>query len=460
MLTYSFDKEKGKPLYEQLYRFIRNDILSGVISGNEKLPSKRELADHLKISKVTVENAYSILVSEGYVYSKEKVGYFAETGLTTPVPDKFNRESGNLEKKKNKYCIDLASNTVPPAQFPFTTWAKIMRNICLEKTEELLKQIEFKGTVCLRQSISRYLYEERGMKVSYEDIIIGAGSEYLYGVISIILGEEKYVAVECPTYPKILNAYNSNKIKILNLNMDNEGVALSGLNNKDCNIIHISPSHNFPTGIVTSPKRRQEILTWLSNQKDRYVIEDDFDSELRITGKPIPALYSMDKSNRVIYMNTFSKTIAPSVRISYCVLPHDLALKAEEIFKHSSCTVSSFEQYTLSSFIDNGYFERHINRNRKYYKKLREDLYKVLSEKNTDKLKFIDSQAGLHFMIEIKTDKNDDELKQMFESNNIKASFYSDYCKDNMIAHRLLVNYSGLNVEQFSSALDILLRNI
>lgn len=460
MLTYTFDKENSKPLYEQLYRFIRNDILSGVINGNEKLPSKRQLAEHLNISKVTVENAYSLLVSEGYVYSKEKVGYFAESGLTTPIPIEFNGENHSLEKRNNKYDVDLVSNTVPPAQFPFTTWAKLMRNICLEKSEELLKPIEFKGAVCLRQSISRYLYEERGMKISYEDIIIGAGSEYLYGIIGIILGKKKCVAVECPTYPKILNSYKSNEIKTLNLNMDSEGVVISELNNKECNIIHISPSHNFPTGIVTSPKRRQEILTWLSNQKDRYVIEDEFDSELRITGKPIPTLYSTDKSKRVIYLNTFSKTIAPSVRISYCVLPHDLTLKAEEIFNRSSCTVSSFEQYTLSSFIDNGFFERHINRNRKYYKNLREELYNDLKEKNSKKLKFIDSQAGLHFMIEIKTNVSDKKLKQILEKNIIKASFYSDYCKTNPIEHILLVNYSGLNVKQFSEAIDVLLKNI
>lgn len=454
VLTYELDKTKGKPLYEQLYNCIREDIISGKEKGGTKLPSKRKLAEHLDISKVTVENAYSLLLSEGYIYSKEKSGYYIEDDINVPLSDYTVAESID---ENNSYKIDLLSNSVPAEQFPFNTWSKLMRNICLDYTDELLRTIPFRGVYQLRKSISRYLYEERGVTVSPDDIIIGAGSELLYRYIIKLLPENSIIGCEDPTYPKIIKTYQQDNVIVNTISLDDNGIDVSKLRNSSCNVAHISPSHNFPTGIVTSAKRRQELLTWLNEEKNRYIIEDDFDSELSFSGKPIPTLYSTDNSGRVIYMNTFSKTIAPSVRIGYAILPHSLIKNAKQLFSNNSCTVSSFEQYTLSEFIDDGYFERHINRTRRYYKNLKKELIACYNNSEIrNKSTFIESIAGLHFMLKLNTEISDNELKSMLKSKEIKASFYSDYAKNNPSEHLLLINYSGISTEDFKEVLNSL----
>lgn len=454
MLTYELNKSKGKPLYEQLYNCIREDIITGKEKGGTKLPSKRKLAEHLDISKVTVENAYSLLLAEGYIYSKEKSGYFIEEDISVPLAD--YKESETVNENSN-FKIDLLSNSVPSQHFPFNTWSKLMRNVCLDYTDELLQSIPFRGVYQLRKSISRYLYEERGVTVSPEDIIIGAGSELLYSYIIKLLPENSIIGCEDPSYPKIIKTYQAENVLVKTINLDDNGIDIIKLKNSQCNVAHISPSHNFPTGIVTSAKRRQELLTWLNEDKNRYIIEDDFDSELSFSGKPIPTLFSTDNSGRVIYMNTFSKTIAPSVRIGYAVLPHSLIKKAKILFNDNSCTVSSFEQYTLSKFIDDGYFERHINRTRRYYKNLKKELITCYNNSEIrNKSTLIESVAGLHFVLELNTELSDNEFKSLLKSKEIKASFYSDYAKNNPSEHLLLINYSGICTEDFREVLNSL----
>lgn len=453
MITYNFDKTIKKPLYEQLYLFIKNDIITGVIPSGSKLPSKRELSAHLGLSKITIENAYSLLISEGYIYSLEKKGYFVEEKLSTHQTA-LNRD---YEEDTNiKYKVDLVSNSVPPEHFPFRTWSKLMRNVCLDHTEELLKPIRFNGAYCLRSAIAEYLFEERGVNVSPDDILIGAGSEYLYGIIAKLISSDSEVAVEEPTHTKILRVYNFYNVKSRSIPIDDEGISMDLLNKSGCNAVHISPSHNFPSGIITTIKRRKELIEWLSEDNNRYIIEDDFDSELRITGRPIPSLFSTDINRRTIYLNTFSKTISPSVRISYCVLPHELTLKAKELFRNYSCTVASFEQYTLSEFIKNGYFQRHINRNRKYYINHHKVLTDIFENKNISRLELMDSDSGLHFMIRINSSVSDDIIKNMLYEYNINSSFYSDYFNSTLSEnnHLLLVNYSGISKDDFSFVLD------
>ena len=458
MLTYQFDRENHLPVYEQLYRFIRDDILSGKIPGDTRLPSKREFASHLGISKVTVENAYALLISEGYVYSLAKKGYFAEKDLSVPGV----KYTGNLlsDNSEDKYSIDLCSNMVPPHQFPFSVWTRLMKKICLDYSDELLTPIPYNGTLYLRSVLCRYLFENKGMDVRPSQIVIGAGSEILYSNIIRALGDDVSLGIEYPTYHKTINIYRQNLDDITFLPLNDEGIIMEYLNNSGCNVIHFSPSHNFPTGTITSARRRAEILKWANEKDNRFIIEDDFDSELRFSGKPMLPVYSSDAGGKVIYINTFSKTIAPSVRIGYMVLPVSLAERYGKMFSGNSCTVSSFEQYTLADFINDGYFERHLNRTRKYYRELRSVLLSKAAEFGM--FSITENDAGLHFVLGFDTDKDDAYISSELRKKGINSMFMSDYGAGEKNNHKLLINYSGLNVasfETFLSELDYILQN-
>lgn len=449
MLTYVFDKKSHTPLYEQLYHFIRTDIMNGTIEGGSKLPSKRELAAHLGISKVTVETAYASLISEGYIYSLEKRGYYAEKNLIIPSLSEIKLNDDILPEKK--YRIDLSSNTVPTDRFPFSVWSRLMREVILSYSREMLEPLPYNGAMILRQSISRYLLEERGMSVSPSQIVVGAGSEYLYGQIIRLLGKDKLYGIENPSYHKIKKVYDMNSVSYRLIDLSDDGIELSNVKEYGIDIVHISPSHNFPTGKVMSARGRHELIKW-ANSGDRYIIEDDFDSELRFEGKSLPPLQTLDTRGNVIYINTFSKTISPSFRIGYMVLPEKLAVKYKTELGFNSCTVPSFEQYTLSEFISRGYFERHLNRMKRYYRLLHSDLTKCFNQSklSVDCL-LNDSDSGLHFTIYLNTDYPDEYFKQKLSEMDIRVSFMSDYGGKE---HLLLVNYSGLDLDSFNEILD------
>lgn len=452
MLTYIFNKKSHIPLYEQLYHFIRNDILNGVIEGGSKLPSKRELASHLGISKVTVEAAYASLISEGYIYSIEKRGYYAENNLT--IPASFNNTAFDDRVTESKYRIDLSANTVPTDKFPFSVWSRLMREVILNYSRELLEPLPYNGAFVLRQSIARYLLEERGMNVSPSRIIIGAGSEYLYGLIIRLLGTDKLYGIENPSYHKIRKVYDMNSVSYRLIDVSDDGVLLTDIIKSGVDIVHISPSHNFPTGKVMSTRARHKLINWANMSSDRYIIEDDFDSELRFSGKTIPPLQTLDTNGNVIYINTFSKTISPSFRIGYMVLPEKLAEKYKNELGFNSCTVPSFEQYTLSEFISQGYFERHLSRMKRYYRILRSQLFECFNNcELSKKCKLIDSDSGLHFTLLLDTDKTDEYFKSELLEMGIRVSFMSDYGGN---AHLLLVNYSGLNIDDFNETLELI----
>lgn len=466
MLTYSFERDSKTPIYEQLYNFIKSDIISGAISGGEKLPSKRELAAHLGISKVTVEASYGALIDEGYVTSIEKKGYYCEKNLAINPDAKIAAGSNSHysyirgdTSKNGGYAIDLCSNSVPRGQFPFSVWSHLMREVISDYHLELLDPIPFNGVFRLRQAISRYLLSERGMSISPDCIVIGSGSEYLYTQIIRLLGNDKVYGIENPCYPKISEVYRMNRADCVPLNLTESGTDTEQITKTGAAVLHISPSHNFPTGQIMSAKKRHEIISW-ANSGDRYIIEDDFDSELRFGGKPIPPLQTLDTRGRVIYINTFSKTISPSLRLGYMVLPESLARRYGELLSFSACTVPSFEQYLLAEFIERGYFERHLNRTKKYYEILRSELlseYRAHPAAAVSKLS--ESDAGLHFTLNLKTVMPESEIKKELESRGIKAAFISDYYHSGVktppaFRHGLLINYSGTDALQFKTALD------
>ena len=443
MLTYELKKSPGVPLYEALYRCIRADILSGKLPPDTKLPSKRALAEHLEVSKITVETAYGQLLEEGYIRSAQKVGYFVEPILQkTPVPAAICREEPAQETGAG------------PEKFPFSVWSRLQREVLLDYGEKLLLPLHNQGSMELRQAIADHLSQFRGMTVDPGNILVGAGTDFLYNLLIQLLGRDKVYAVEEPGYDKIRKIYAAGGVACVGAVMDEKGVDPKKLG--DARILHISPAHHFPLGLVTPLNRRQELLRW-AVQQDGYIIEDDYDSEFRFDAHPVPTMMSLDGSGRVVYMNTFSKSLAPSIRISYMVLPEGMMQKFREKLGFYSCTVSSFEQMTLARFLSRGHFEKHINRMRRYYRARRNRILEILKTCDfAHRLTIREEDAGLHFLLSVDTQLSDEALVARCAEAGLKvralSSFYHTPVGDK-VAHCLVVNYATLREEELEAAL-------
>lgn len=420
MITFELDKSASEPLYVQIYRRIKRDIELGAIKCDEKLPSKRHFAQNLGVSIITVENAYNQLIAEGYIRSVPKKGFFAEKLNANLFAEKKNESEKNVPAAK----ITDDENKL----FPFTVWAKLMREELSENQSRLLKKPPFEGVFELRAAISRHLKQFRNITASPEQIIIGAGSEYLYMMMYILFGNDKIFAVEEPGYSKITDIYANYGLKYERIPVLSDGVDADYLKRANVNILHISPSHHFPTGVITSVGKRYSLLEWASGSEDRFIIEDDYDSEFRLAGKPIPSLYSIDVMDKVIYMNTFSKSLASSIRISYMVLPQKFLQKYKEKLSFCSCPVSTFEQYTLARFIDEGYFEKHINRMRVHYKKCRNELFERMKKCGLFKNAVISGEnSGLHCVVKFSSKMSDEELLAKVTELGFKAAMIKDF---------------------------------
>lgn len=461
MLTYSFTDIGSDSLYQHLYKCIKKDIIKQVLTPGEKLPSKRTFAKNLGISIITIENAYAQLQAEGYIYSIPKKGYFV-SDIKTVHSEKnsvLSSENVALSSGASHYLADFTSNQTNSHNFPFSIWAKLIREILNESQQELVTNPPCGGILTLRKAIAKHLREFRNIYVEPEQIIIGAGTEYLYGLLIQLLGFDKRYAVEDPGYNKISRIYQKHKVTCDLISMDRSGMKIEELELHKSDIIHISPSHHFPTGIVMPISRRYELLAWASKSDSRYIIEDDYDSEFRMTGKPVPAMQSIDVLEKVIYINTFTKTLASTVRISYMILPKHLVNKFYTELSFYSCTVSNFEQYTLAKFIEDGYFEKHINRMRSYYHSKRDLLLNALrTSKLTPYVKIMEEDAGLHFIIQLKTGLSDREFCLLAEQNGVRiaalSGFYAQTPED--VEHLFVINYSSVPEDAIEPAIDVL----
>ena len=440
MLTYELKKAPGVPLYEALYRCIRSDILCGKLSAGEKLPSKRSLAAHLEVSLITVETAYSQLAAEGYILPREKVGYFVEQ-IQTVLPAPVTPAAAAPAQKAS--LVDLTANS--PAKFPFSVWSRLQRQILTDFGSQLLEAVPHQGCAALRQAIAGHLAGFRGMQVDPENIIIGAGTDFLYNLLLQLLGTDRVYALEEPGYSKIRRIYEAAGARTVGVSMDSQGVCPEALG--EAQVLHISPSHHFPTGLITPPRRRRELQDW-AREGDRWIIEDDYDSEFRFDAHPMAAMYSPETDGRVIYMNSFSKTLAPSIRIGYMVLPPALMARFRETLGFYGCTVSAFEQHILAHFLSHGHFEQHINRMRKFYRSRRNKLLELLQTCPWAHLLTIEeADAGLHFIVHVKTSWEDDALEDFCRRLGLQINCLSRYYHGRVPPEgrsRLVVNYSGL----------------
>ena len=458
MFTMIFDPGSGKPMYRQLYEHIKKEICCGSFRGGDKLPSKRSLASHLKISTLTVETAYAQLAAEGYIYSVPKSGFFVEEGLTVSAMSASQTSpAAEAPEAPEKSCVyDLSTGGVDTDCFPFSTWAKLMRAVLSDENEKLLKSVGSKGSPELRAAVAGHLYSFRGIDVPPDNIIIGAGTEYLTSLIMLLLGHDKCYAVENPGYRRTYRLFERIAGKTAAISQDSCGISVKELRESSADIVHTTPSHHFPLGSIMPISRRKELLSWAYEKENRFIIEDEYDSEFRFTGSPIPSLYSLDTHGRVIYINTFTKTLAPSMRISYMILPSPLMERFSRELDFCSNTVPLFEQLTLARFIEEGCFERHISRIKKVYRTRRDLLISEL-KKNlpADSFEIDGENSGLHFLLKLHCRASEKMLVETAAEEGVLVHGLSEYYQDGSSCTGspcIVIGYTQLSSDNIVSA--------
>ncbi len=453
MQTYTLDRSGASPLYEQLYRALKADILSGALPGGSRLPSGRALAEHLGLSRVTVETAYAQLLAEGYLTSRPRAGYFVEQLTPQELPPRVSEPEAQPPEPET-------AQSRSAQLFPFSVWARLMRGVLLDRRQELLRPAPDAGLPALRQAVAAELYRQRGVHVSPEQVYIGAGAEYFYNLLIQFFGHGRVYALENPGHQKIARVYQANQVAVRPIGMDADGVIPELLEQSGAEVLHISPSHHYPTGTVTPITRRQALMRWLTAQPGRYLIEDDYDSEFRFSGLPIPTIQSMDRSGRVIYMNTFSRTISPSLRISYMILPRTLLPQWQAAMGFYSCTVPSFEQMTLTRFLAEGYFEKHLSRMKKHYRAVRAQLFSVLHTPQAVRQCAVhDTDAGLHLVLELKNAPEPEALRALLRQSGLPDALLSDFFLDApspQAQKSIVLGYADAEPAQLEAALTAL----
>ncbi|MCR5495292.1 MAG: PLP-dependent aminotransferase family protein [Treponema sp.] len=453
MITVDFENRGKTGLCDHLYSTIKSQILNGILKADEKLPSKRSLAEHLGISVITVQNAYAQLIDEGYIYSIEKKGFFVTEIKTQQKPSTCeNLQIPEEIQEKNDYFANFSSNSTGFEKFPFGLWAHEMREVLNSGNERLLQRSSVNGIFELRNAIAKHLADFRNMQVSPAQIVIGAGTESLYSMVVQLLGRNKSYAVEDPGYHKIASVILLNGASCVPVSIDEEGLNPQALENEEVQVLHLSPAHHFPTGRVMPVRRRMEILSWASKKQDRYIIEDEYDSEFRFNGKPLQTLFSSDKNGKVIYINTFSKTLAPSFRLSFMILPAQLLPVFREKMGFYSCPVSVFEQFTLASFMQKGHYAKHLIRMKNYYRTLRNSLINAIEQSRISNFVTIqEEEAGLHFLLQIKSEKSMEEIQEKLQEEKIKLPLLKDFYYQNppqKSSFTFIINYSGIKKER------------
>lgn len=471
-------------LYEYLYRCIRHDIAHGKVEPGQKLPSKRALTKQLGVSLITIEAAYDQLVAEGYIRSRERCGYYAcdlapaakieEPGSaqhrteTTIAPARRERdnhaaglnnqqllsqEKGRLEDSPGHrptvnpdtqpagptaphaqsipsdapLLADFTHSTLATTMLPYSAWAKAVRQtLSDESAASLAEAASAAGSPELRSAIADHLRQYRGMDVSPDQVVIGAGSQTLYQLLVQLLGRTRRYAVEDPGYPLLTRMYEQQDAQVAHIGLDDSGIDIDALEASDASVAHIMPSHQFPTGIVTTAARRRELLNW-AREGDRYLIEDDYDSEFRMAGRPIPSLFGIDAAERVLYLNSFAKSLGAAFRMAYLVLPPQLAQRFRKQLGFYANTVSPLDQLALARFIEQGHYDRHVNRLRTHARKTQDALVSALREAFRERVAFAGLDDGLHFIMQLESACGERELAAAAEAAGVRIAPLSNF---------------------------------
>lgn len=454
------EQKSGKTLYEQIYEYIREEIRKGNLLQDERLPSARFLSDYLQVSRTTVDMAYGQLVAEGYLIAKPKRGYFVGD-----VRELYNTGMAETYAETEPFCqenapgwrYDFSPNAIDMSQFPYATWKKITKNIMVDARSHMFALGEPQGDIELRRTICRYLHGSRGVSCDPEQVIVGAGNDFLLLLLEKILGRHIHVAMENPTYSRAYKIFRSFAYPISLIPMDDKGIRADKLEESKAKLAYVMPSRQYPTGVSMPIGRRMELLHWADGERERYLIEDDYDSEFRYKGKPLPSLQASDRLGRVIYIGTFSKAIAPAIRVSYMVLPYPLLERYRRECGFFSSTVSRIDQTILNEFISDGYFERYLNKMRKRYRMKHDLLLGELKDLEKD-FTVSGENAGLHVLLTDRKGRSEEALEKAAAEADVKVYGMSDFCmeEEQNIPATIILGYGGLSPEEIQTGISLL----
>lgn len=457
ILLIELNKESETPLYEQIYQQIRNDITEGKLVVDEKLPSKRKLGEFLDVSQTTIEIAYGQLAAEGFITSKPRKGYFVQEIGELAYVEPVEAVTFTTKGDRKELEIDFSPGKIDTESFPFAQWRKYAKDTIDESSQHLLLLGHPHGDVELRQEIAKYLYHSRGVDCSADQIIVGSGTEQLMPLLIRLLGPQALYAIEDPGYPLTHHVFFHNNREAVPIPVDEEGMDVQALQQSEATVAYVTPSHQFPTGTVLSAARRTALLNWAASNVGNFIIEDDYDSEFRYSGRPIPSLQGMDKAGKVIYVSTFSKSLMPSLRIAYMVLPPVLLKKYEDAFIHYSSTVPRLDQQTLARFMADGHFARHLNRMRKVYKRKLQLLTDSLRQ-YAPAISFSGDEAGMHILINVHRDADEEALTNAALDQGIRVYGLNEYRKAAKNTRpAFLIGFGGLSDDQIGWTVERLM---
>ncbi len=457
MLFIELKKGSSMPLYEQIYEQIRQDIINGKLHVGMKLPSKRKLGDFLNISQTTIEYAYGQLTAEGFISAVPRKGFYVQAIEELAYIQPIDQLPKPLPQKPTTITIDFSPGDVDTDFFPFSKWRKYAKEVIDESSKDLLLLGDPHGDIELRKEIAQYLYHSRGVICTHEQVVVGSGTEQLMPLLIRILGTDAIYAIEDPGYPLTHHVFTHNNRDVVPVNVDEEGMNVQALQKSAATVAYVTPSHQFPTGTVLSAARRTALLNWASTKETRFIIEDDFDSEFRYTGRPIPALQGMDKGNNVIYLSTFSKSLMPSLRIAYTVLPKVLLSRYRNTFTHYASTVPRLDQHILARFMEDGHFSRHLNKMRTIYRRKRHILIEALLP-YAPIVSFSGEESGMHMIMSVKTNDTEEQLVAQALKGGIRIYGLNKYRTTPVKGvPSFLIGFGGLSVESISTGIEVLM---
>lgn len=453
-LTPIINEEVGKPLYIQLYDYIKQEILNGIILKNEKLPSVRYLSKHMAVSRTTVENAYQQLLAEGYIYSRPQKGYYASGLDNIHLKQTVPINSNQKDLSEPLYLYDFKSEYVEENNFDFNQWKRHVNYVINYEQNDLYTFGHVQGEEVLRYEIAKYVHRTRGVSTNYSHIVIGAGVQSLLNILASIVKEKNInsLAMEDPGFNKAKNIFEHNNFNVIPIHVTSKGIKLKALKESQARLCYVSPSHQFPTGTVMLIDVRSKLIRW-ADENDGYIIEDDYNSELRYEGMPIPAMKGLDKHDRVIYLGSFSTVLVPSIRISFMILPDEL-LKHYHRNKHKYAqTASKIEQLSLARMMAEGDFEKHIRKIRKNYSKKNDYTLKLIKKYLKDTVIILGSNSGLNVLLKLKFNRPEERLVNAIRKEGINIAGINEYAIQKIDDLILIVSYRGIATDRLEEGI-------
>ncbi len=458
-ITITLEAGGKTPMYEQLYRYFVGEIHEGRLGRGEKMPSKRALCAHLGVSRSTVETAYELLVAEGYVRPKARSGYYVSDFVTFDSEQPAARTlrpappASEPAPETKRPAFDFSTAAVDVSLFPYASWAKLNKEV-VYASPELLQQGDRQGDGLLRRALADFLGAYRGVKCTPEQIVVGAGLEYLTSLLLMLFPRDAVFGTEDPGYAAFRRTVTLGGREIRYLPLDEQGLSAAALEDSDATVAYVTPSHQFPMGMTMPASRRSQLLRWAGSAPERYLIEDDYDSEFRYDSRPLPAMQGMDSLGRVVYVGTFSRSLAPSIRLAYMVLPPALLERYRLLFSHSSSTVSRYEQAVMARFLSEGYYARYLRRVGNLYRRRRAALLPALEA--IEGVRITGSGGGLHFLLTNERLSEPELLSRALEKG-IALRGLDAYCRESAPPpSTLVVGYGGLADERIGEAAALL----